>query len=114
MRGRILMREIAYEFPSGYFEAKPAQVVSFDEVRMVVAPDTMPLKLADALNERGIPYTTYDGTSSDRKAKLNAVEGVQFSPRNYKQVDPKGLLTSAEKYQLERNWYGYKMSGNVR
>lgn len=67
--------------PTGYLEAKPARVVSFDEIRMVVAPDDIPAKLASALDERGIPYTTYDGSTEDRLAKLNGVEDVQFSPR---------------------------------
>lgn len=67
--------------PTGYLEAKPARVVSFDEIRMVVAPDDIPAKLASALDERGIPYTTYDGSTEDRLAKLNGVEDVQFSIR---------------------------------
>lgn len=67
--------------PTGYLEAKPARVVSFDEIRMVVAPDDIPAKLASALDERGIPYTTYDGSTEDRLAKLNGVEDVQFSLR---------------------------------
>lgn len=73
--------------PTGYFEAKPARVVSFDEIRMVVAPDSMPANLAAALQERGIPFTTYDGTKSDRLAKMNAVEDVQFSRKKTKPPD---------------------------
>ena len=92
--------------PTGYFEAKPARVVSFDEVRMVVAPDTMPVKLANMLDERGIPYTTYDGTEADRLEKLNAVEDVQFSQR-----DTSSLLNAAEYKRLQDNWNDYKLRG---
>lgn len=68
--------------PTGYFEAKPARVVSFDEVRMVVAPQDMPTELAAKLDELGIPHTSYDGTDEDRIAKSNAVEGAKFSNRD--------------------------------
>lgn len=74
----------AQNTPTGYFEAKPARVVTFDEIRMVVAPYTMPDALAKALTERGIPYVIYDGTDADRIAKMNAVENVQFSERRGK------------------------------
>lgn len=80
--------------PTGYFEAKPARVVSFDEVRMVIAPDDIPAKLADALRERGIAYTTYDGSKEDRVEKLNDVEGVQFSPREIN--DPQLKLDASQ------------------
>lgn len=95
--------EQAQSFPTGYFEAKPARVVSFDEVRMVIAPDTMPVKLAEALQERGIPYTTYDGTDSDRKAKLNEVEGVQFSLRNSNDPEVASIKDQLRKAQAELN-----------
>lgn len=68
--------------PTGYLEAKPARVVSFDEVRMVVAPESIPAELSAALDDRGIPYTTYSEAEGDRLAKLNAVEDVQFSIRD--------------------------------
>lgn len=67
--------------PTGYFEAKPARVVSFNEVRMVVAPQDMPADLAAKLDELGIPHTSYDGTDADRLEKTNAVEDVKFSLR---------------------------------
>lgn len=73
--------------PSGYFEAKPARVVGFDEIKMIIAPDSMPSELAAKLDKLGIPYTTYDGTDADRLAKSNAVEGVQFSTRAEDQLD---------------------------
>lgn len=73
--------------PTGYLEAKPARVVSFDEVRMVVAPESIPPELATALEERGIPYTTYSEADGDRLAKLNAVEDAQFSLRNVQHDD---------------------------
>ena len=76
-----LIRQVQ-TIPSGYFKAKPARVVELDEIKMIVAPDSMPVSLAKALDERGIPYTTYDGSETDRLEKLNAVEGVRFSDRD--------------------------------
>ena len=72
----------AQNMPTGYFEAKPARVVNFDEVAMLIAPQDMPAELADKLDELGIKYTTYDGTDEDRLEKTNAVENVQFSRRD--------------------------------
>jgi len=94
--------------PTGYFEAKPARVVTFDEVRMVVAPDTMPVKLANMLVERGIPYTTYNGSETDRLEKLNAVEDVQFSKRisGYEKPTPK---LSKRQYET----FGWVRANNV-
>ena len=76
-----LVLDKVQSIPSGYFEAKPARVVSFDEIRMVVAPDSMPAELETKLQEMGIPYTKYDGTTEDRLEKANDVQGVQFSIR---------------------------------
>lgn len=72
----------AQNMPTGYFEAKPARVVNFDEVAMLIAPQDMPAELAAKLDELGIKYTTYDGTDEDRLEKTNAVENVQFSRRD--------------------------------
>ena len=88
--------------PTGYFEAKPARVVGFDEIRMIVAPDTMPESLAELLDKRGIPYTTYDGSDADRLEKVNAVEGVRFSDRDAY------LLDGSEYGRFRRNWESRK------
>lgn len=88
--------------PTGYFEAKPARVVGFDEIRMIVAPDTMPESLAALLDERGIPYTTYDGSDADRLEKVNAVEGVRFSDRD------DYLLDGSEYGRFRRSWESRK------
>ena len=98
--------------PTGYFEAKPARVVSFDEVRMVVTPQDMPTELAAKLDELGIPYTTYDGTDADRLNKANAVENVQFSLRDTPDgisirdylsgMEPTKNMTETEKLLLKR------------
>ena len=87
----------AQNMPTGYFEAKPARVVGFDEIKMIIAPDEMPKALAAKLDELGIPYTTYDGTDEDRLAKANAVENVQFSRRDAPtEVTTREFLTDAD------------------
>ena len=91
--------------PSGYFEAKPARVVEFSEIKMIIAPDTMPAKLAQRLEEMGIPYTTYDGTDADRIAKANAVEDVQFSGRGGQ------ILNNQEYARLQHEWNNYIYRG---
>ena len=91
--------------PTGYFEAKPARVVGFDEVRMVVAPQDMPAELAGKLDELGIPYTTYDGTDADRLEKANAVEDVQFSRRD------ENLLSAQEHVRVQSAWVDYTERG---
>jgi len=99
--------------PTGYFEAKPARVVGFDEIKMLIAPDDMPKALAAKLDELGIPYTTYDGTDEDRLAKANAVENVQFSRRTAEPdsasiremlggMQPTARMTETEKLLLKR------------
>lgn len=80
MAARLLDK--VQNIPTGYFEAKPARVVNFDEVAMLIAPQDMPAELAAKLDELGIKYTTYDGTDEDRLEKTNAVENVQFSRRD--------------------------------
>ena len=76
--------------PTGYFEAKPRRVVDFNEIRMVIAPDTMGSELENALTERNIPYTTYAANDeADRLAKLNSLEDVKFSLR---EVDNKQVV----------------------
>lgn len=98
--------------PTGYFEAKPARVVDFGEIKMLVAPDAMPKELAERLDEMGIPYTTYDGTDADRLIKVNAVENVQFSLRDASSsitirdylagMEPTRGMTETEKLLLKR------------
>lgn len=76
----------AREYKTGYFEAKPERVMNFDEIARVILPESVkdePLykQVLDMLDERGIPYDTYDGTDEDRLKKLNSVKNVQFSVR---------------------------------
>lgn len=71
--------DAARAIPTGYFEAKPERVVGFDEIAKVIIPARNTEQLQKALDNAGIEYDTYDGTDEDRLAKLNAVEGVQFS-----------------------------------
>jgi len=103
----------AQNMPTGYFEAKPARVVNFDEVAMLIAPQDMPAELAAKLDELGIKYTTYDGTDEDRLEKANAVENVQFSRRDEAPdgvsireflggMKPTDRMTETEKLLLKR------------
>lgn len=75
-----LMEQIS-NLPTKYFEAKPKRAVTLDEIKRVILPATASQELFDAMDERGIPYDTYDGTDEDRLAKLNSVKDVQFSIR---------------------------------
>lgn len=111
MAARLLNK--VQNIPTGYFEAKPARVVNFDEVAMLIAPQDMPAELADNLDELGIKYTTYDGTDEDRLEKTNAVENAQFSRRDEAPdgvsireflggMKPTDRMTETEKLLLKR------------
>lgn len=111
MAARLLDK--VQNIPTGYFEAKPARVVNFDEVEMLIAPQDMPTELAEKLDELGIKYTTYDGTDEDRIEKTNAVENVKFSRREEApdgvsireflgSMKPTERMTETEKLLLKR------------
>lgn len=106
-----LMEQIS-NLPTKYFEAKPKRAVTLDEIKRVILPATASQELFDAMNERGIPYDTYDGTDEDRLAKLNSVENVQFSTREmdsqYMQADRKGDIETMDalvKQAAKRNGF---------
>ena len=79
MKTALDMMKQAQEIPASYFEAKPERVVGFDEIAEVILPESSSTELLNALDQREIAYTKYDGTEEDRLAKLNSVEGAQFS-----------------------------------
>ena len=100
----------AREIETGYFEAKPERVVDFDEIEKVIIPADADQKLLDALDERGIPYETYDGTDEDRLKALNRQEKAKFSIQDegdaniyywMRSVKPENMQTEAEKQLLE-------------
>ncbi|MBP5727758.1 MAG: hypothetical protein J6Y48_11860, partial [Clostridia bacterium] len=73
-----LMVEIS-NLPTEYFEAKPKRAVGLDEIAKVLVPEGVDQELLDALDDQGIAWEFYDGTSEDRLAKMNANDDVKFS-----------------------------------
>lgn len=71
------------QMPVNIFEAKPARAVDFDEIKMVLVPDTASQKLLGELDSRGIPYRTYEaGNEELRHQMVQDMEDVRFSARN--------------------------------
>lgn len=77
--------ELLYEIsqmPVNIFEAKPARAVAFSEIKSVIVPDSASTKLLDALNEKGIPYQTYEaGHDEQRVQMVQDMDEVRFSLR---------------------------------
>jgi hypothetical protein len=115
-----LMKEIS-ELPTEYFEAKPQRAVGMDEVAFVLVPEGTDQALLDALDREGIEYETYDGTTEDRLAKMNAHDDVKFSTFTDEQMDvdvwmmnatPSSVQTEDER-QLLQAYRGLKVSMNL-
>jgi hypothetical protein len=53
--------------------------VGTEEYAMVVVPENTSFELTDLLDKNNVSYVTYDGSTKDRVAKINAVENVKFS-----------------------------------
>lgn len=65
--------------PVNLFEAKPERVVSFDEIKYAVVPDSEG-KVIEELNKLGIPVHEYtDGNEEQRKNILNDLDDVKFA-----------------------------------
>ncbi len=65
--------------PVNLFEAKPERVVSFDEIKYAVVPNSES-KVIEELNKLGIPVHEYeDGNEEQRKNILNDLDDVKFS-----------------------------------
>lgn len=74
-----LMHRIS-EMPTEYFEAKPQRAVGLDEIAMVVAPDTITDEQKKALDDRRIPYQTYEAGNEDaRHEVIESLQNVRFS-----------------------------------
>jgi hypothetical protein len=65
--------------PVNLFEAKPERVVSFDEIKYAVVPNSEG-KVIEELNKLGIPVHEYtDGNEEQRKNILNDLDDVKFA-----------------------------------
>lgn len=95
-----LMKE-AQEIPTGYFEAKPMRVVGFDSIAKVIVPQDASQKLLDMMDERGIPYDTYDGTDEDRLRVLNEQENAMFSIRDDTDYDVRQWMETVPEWSLQ-------------
>ena len=101
----------AANIPTGYYEAKPQRVVSFDEALAVVAPDSAPADLLGEMRNAGMNVVEYKaGDEADRLAKVNSVEKARFSvdedggilPDDERDKWENTRLTPEQKEQLER------------
>lgn len=81
---RALLFDIS-QMPVNIYEAKPERAVRFDEVLAAIVPTDTDKALLEKLRDAGvqnlIEYAAGDDT--DRLAKVNSVEGAQFSERDY-------------------------------
>lgn len=70
----------AANIPTKYFEAKPARVVEWDEIKKVVMPDNTPQEIKDELTKYGIPIEEYElGNEEQRREILNSQTDLRFS-----------------------------------
>lgn len=70
--------------PMEYFEGKTYDAVRFDETAAVVVPDNIDPALKQQIEDAGARVVEYAaGDDTDRLAKVNSVEGAQFSERDY-------------------------------
>ena len=95
-----LMKE-AQEIPTGYFEAKPQRVVEFESIEKVIIPETASIELTSAMDQRGIPYDTYDGTEEDRLRVLNKQENAMFSLRDDTDYDVRQWMETVPEWSLQ-------------
>ena len=85
------------QMPVNIFEAKPARAVGFDEIRMVLVPDTASHKLLGELDSRGIPYRTYEaGNEELRQQMVQDMEDIRFSSRQRADGKAEQLATEVE------------------
>ena len=77
-----LVENIA-SMPAEYFEAKPRRAVGFDEVKAVIAPDSISEELKTAIEDADMELYEYEaGNDEDRIVKVNeaaTVKNVRFS-----------------------------------
>lgn len=88
MKVKELLFDVS-QMPVNLFEAKPRRAVGFDEVRAAVVPADTSAELKQKIESLGIPVIEYErDNANDRLRKVNSVEGIKFSARDYaRQVD---------------------------
>ena len=64
-----------------YFEAKPRRAIGFEEIKKVLIPEGASEKLINALQEKGIDYTTYSEGQS-RSDIIQKMDEVKFSRKD--------------------------------
>ena len=93
------------ELPMEYFEGKTYDAVGFDETAAVVVPDSIDPALKRRLAMAGANVVEYrDGDNEDRLEKVNSVENVQFSERDYSGKSDLDLLEQAAEDWTEERW----------
>ena len=111
-----LYNEVA-QIPSKYFEAKASRVVGFNEIRKAVIPDSSSKELVYALEEKGIPYTTYKhGDNEERLEIIRSLDDVKFSDRDtaYMEAVNNGDMETAQRLvdEAAKSWGAYYENGN--
>lgn len=102
-RSILALIDRAANIPTGYYEAKPQRVVSFDEALAVVAPDNAPADLLGEMRNAGMNVVEYKaGDEADRLAKVNSIEKARFSVDDEQDKWENTRLTPEQKEQLER------------
>lgn len=103
----IAAKEVLFDIsqmPVNIFEAKPERAVGFDEIKNVLVPDHASRKLLQELDQRGIPYQTYQaGNEEQRHQMVQDMEDVRFSQRSSTQ---KEYARDAEKFVAELEQWG--------
>ena len=77
----LLLFESLKHIPTTYFEAKPRRVVGFDEIKIVILPESASQEIVKALDERNINYTKYNNENS-RTDIINKIDDIKFSRKS--------------------------------
>ena len=76
-----LFEYVRRENDTDYFEAKPRRAIGFEEIKKVLIPEGASEKLINALQEKGIDYTTYSEGQS-RSDIIQKMDEVKFSRKD--------------------------------
>ncbi len=83
--------ETLKHIPTTYFEAKPRRAVGFDEIKKVLLPSGTSEQLLQSLDEKNIPYITYDNTQENARADIiKGLNGVRFAVAENETTVPAG------------------------
>lgn len=87
------------DMPVNMFEAKPQRVVDFDEIEVVVLPESINNNLKSALDEKEISYVMYNGTEEDRLKKINEAadeKKIKFSIKDDADITYDSLIAKPD------------------